>query len=170
MIVGERKRAWNVGRKGHDLYEWHACSGCGRPRWAIILRDAVANRLCRSCGGRALDRRAQCHQAWRGGRRMANGYVLVYLPPTHPMASMCMAKGRYVLEHRLVAAEWLGRPLARWEIVHHKDGSRSNNNIENLEVTSLGMHAKEHGRGYADGYAKGYADGLTRAMEARHAE
>ena len=47
-------------------------------------------------------------------------------------------------EHRVVMENHLGRPLFSWEIVHHKDGNKRNNDINNLQVMSQGEHATEH--------------------------
>jgi hypothetical protein len=47
-------------------------------------------------------------------------------------------------EHRALMEKYLGRKLLSAEIVHHKDGNKLNNNIENLEVMSQSEHAKEH--------------------------
>jgi len=47
-------------------------------------------------------------------------------------------------EHRRVAEQMLGRPLADNEIVHHKDGNKHNNSPDNLEVMTQSEHMKEH--------------------------
>jgi len=40
----------------------------------------------------------------------------------------------YVMCHRLIMAEFIGRPLRKGEIVKHKDGNALNNEIENLRL------------------------------------
>jgi HNH endonuclease len=68
------------------------------------------------------------------GWRLNRGYVLIY-DPTHPNAH----KTGYVAEHTKVMAAMLGRPLERFEEVHHKNGIRSDNRPENLELSARGM-------------------------------
>lgn len=80
---------------------------------------------------------------WKGGRtsRAANGYMLKLIAPDHPFRAMA-GTSPYVLEHRLVMAESLGRPLEKWETVHHINGDRSDNRIENLQ-----LRQGKHGNG-----------------------
>ena len=53
-------------------------------------------------------------------------------------------KGEWVLEHRYVMAQHLGRPLLTEEVIHHIDHDRSNNEVSNLEVVTHSEHMARH--------------------------
>lgn len=78
---------------------------------------------------------------WQGGKFISSlGYVMVK-SPNHPRAN----RFGYVQEHRLVMEKKLGRYLKSKEIVHHIDGNRQNNRIENLMLfETAGKHTAHH--------------------------
>ncbi len=77
---------------------------------------------------------------WDGGRTVtSHGYVLLKRPD-HPSAD---SRG-YVYEHRLVAEQKIGRQLESDEHVHHKNGEKTDNRPENLEVLSAEEHRARH--------------------------
>lgn len=57
------------------------------------------------------------------------GYIRVYMPE-HINSDV---KG-LIYEHQLMAEKKIGRPLTEEEVVHHIDGNRSNNSLDNLLV------------------------------------
>lgn len=93
---------------------------------------------------------------WKGGRLLlGNGYVTVLLPE-HPRAG----QHGYVLEHIVVAEASLGRALLPGEVVHHRNGQKDDNRPENLQVLTLGEHARLHNGFYT-------LDILTAALQWR---
>lgn len=82
-------------------------------------------------------------EKWNGGRKKnKKGHVLI-LKKGHPMAD----KGGYVMEHRYIMAEHIGRNLTKDEIVHHKNGIKDDNRIENLQLMSISEHTTLHNTG-----------------------
>jgi len=67
------------------------------------------------------------------GVKQSQGYRLVY-----------QGNGKYQLEHRYMVEKFLGRKLSSNEKVHHIDGDRLNNSIENLILCSQSEHIKLH--------------------------
>lgn len=63
------------------------------------------------------------------------GYVRMQLP-NHPY---CNCDG-YIFEHRVVVEKHMGRYLTPKEKVHHKNGIRNDNRIENLEIVKSTPH------------------------------
>lgn len=118
------------------------------------MTRTCAGKLLRALGVK-LRKTSRTHYAcgsentsWKGGRiSNGHGYIQV-LKPEHPRA-----KDGYVLEHILTMEKHLGRHLVyismghkNNEIVHHKNGNRSDNVLDNLEVMTHSEHMKLHGK------------------------
>jgi hypothetical protein len=78
-----------------------------------------------------------------GGRIKDNnkGYILIY-EPNHPNCYK-----NYVYEHRLVIENHIGRLLNTEEIIHHINGIKDDNRIENLMIVSKSEHCIVEGFG-----------------------
>lgn len=80
------------------------------------------------------------HPHYKNGKTISShGYVILCSKEWGANA------GRY--EHRVVMERHLGRKLKRGEIVHHKNGVKTDNRISNLQVMSRADHNREHGNG-----------------------
>lgn len=105
-----------------------------------LLRQGIA---IRSSGYKSPKHKrsyAENHHNWKGGTYITKGYVLEYAPD-HPAAATY--KG-YVPQHRLVMEQALGRYLSSDELVHHRNEIKTDNRLENLELTARSSHIKHH--------------------------
>lgn len=110
--------------------------------------------LCKTCGKKLstykpkLYKCSKCWKttwsgkksiAWKGGKKNNNGYVMIWKSDhLH-----CDSQG-YVREHRLVMEKSLGRYLNKDEVVHHINGNRGDNRLENLQLLSKKEHDLIH--------------------------
>jgi len=70
---------------------------------------------------------------WRGGRhKSTDGYIYINISD----------KGRRRMEHRLIMEKHLGRKLSKKEEIHHINGIRDDNRLENLCVVDVSKHEK----------------------------
>ena len=147
---------------GTHSYITRTCSRCGC-NWQARKDYKPKTSLCSLCITRSC-LPLSSNPSWRGGRVEAKGYILIKLADTDPFYCMHNNHG-YVAEHRLVIARHLGRPLVQGEIVHHIDGDKQNNQLNNLLLTTNGGHPHKYREAYELGYKAGFADGVRQANE-----
>ena len=109
----------------------------GKPCWNKGLTKETDERLKKQ----HKNRNGRFSSNWKGGRRKIKGYVWVWVEKTNPFFKMARRKNN-ILEHRLVMAEHIGRCLEDQEYVHHINGTKDDNRIENLMVVTSSQHNK----------------------------
>ena len=74
--------------------------------------------------------------------RQKSGYYEIYTRKTHPYRP----NDNWVREHIIVMENFLGRRLEKNEVVHHIDGDKTNNNINNLDLCTINEHNNCHAK------------------------
>lgn len=151
---------WNKGQKNGVVGK---CEYCGKEFYSYPYRKTVAKycssecyhkatiktetRHCENCGALIVitskhKNKRFCNNACASEYRrkslripttQKNGYKRVWF-----------SDGSSELEHRYLMEKLLGRKLTKDEVVHHIDGDRSNNSIDNLMLMTRGEHSRLH--------------------------
>lgn len=99
------------------------------------ISDATKKKISTTLKGKYAGEK---NSRWTGGKTThADGYIYIY-SPNHPLKD----HHNYVFEHRLVMEKKLGRFLTLLEHVHHINGNKTDNRIENLKVFTNSEHLK----------------------------
>uniref|UniRef100_A0A6M3KEH4 Putative homing endonuclease n=1 Tax=viral metagenome TaxID=1070528 RepID=A0A6M3KEH4_9ZZZZ len=153
--LGEITHGKDIGRKPGEWnrkYIYVQCPTCLKERYVAYRPTTSGNySRCQSCCGKASNNsgalphgRGSESPHWKGGTYLhKSGYINLWISedsPYYPMATHKRQGGGTIFEHRLIMAQSLGRCLTRQEHVHHLNGIKEDNRLENLELISPSNH------------------------------
>lgn len=115
------------------------CKRCGSTENIITSARAKFKGYCRHCMYRHMREQERSYDRKIIG---TDGYIYLigekYADRIGKLVNLRLQEHRYVMEQHV------GRRLRSDEIVHHKNGDKQDNRIENLEIVTSSEHAKRH--------------------------
>lgn len=124
---GARYCSKNCASIGSRKRKPRKCLNCGEEFYPYKITRKFCSRKC-ACEYQSTN----CnHKPY-----MENGYVVEYVKGYN--------KKNCVKQHRRIMEEYLGRKLTANEVVHHINGNRKDNRLENLVVMTKGEHSSLH--------------------------
>lgn len=114
------------------------CVECGNEYGVIASRYKNSKYCDKVCQNNHYKKRFALDKnpMWKGGRRLRpDGYIEV---------KTANKKRPYQLEHRYVMEKHIGRELSFWEDVHHINGKKDDNRLNNLQIIQKNEHTKLH--------------------------
>ncbi|HLD91364.1 MAG TPA: HNH endonuclease [Patescibacteria group bacterium] len=126
--------------KYNEAYIYKKCISCGTLVWTSVKHQ---KKYCNECRiNKMKELRGSSASNWKGGRFQGAGYTFLTIPETDPLYKYTdkLHPGK-ILEHRYLMMQKLGRSLESNEHVHHINGNKSDNRIENLDVLNDRTHS-----------------------------
>lgn len=140
-------------RNGDDALR--VCDECGHEQWVNywnIYRKGI--HICRSCSCKSTAKTREKKDSWNKGKKFdpkhlgssyinTNGYKEIWVGE-HTLTDKV---GGYQREHRILKELEINRSLVDREIIHHVDGNKINNRLDNLYICDGHfVHRKVHGQ------------------------
>ena len=140
--------------KSKTIKHFNKCEVCGNDYQVKKSHKSKRKTCSRLCGAKyksiiysnegnpMYGIRGENSKHWKGGNRNSNyGYKMIY---DDDIENKSRKSDRYHLEHRFIMSRHIGRPLKKEELVHHRNGIKTDNSIENLEITCIRDHSSHH--------------------------
>jgi hypothetical protein len=134
----ECRRLFQTNPSNHPLWNpdrIRVCKNCGNQFEAGSEKKKKGMICSRACYNEWIGKHGRTHRSPIGHVTSARQTGRKYVK---------LGEGKYVLEHRFVMEQYLGRKLLSSEVIHHRNGNPSDNRLDNLLVVSQSEHVRIH--------------------------
>ena len=150
----EYRRSYSTAKNKSNHFCCTACRGkwrkqnfCGdsNPFYGKKHTEETRNKMCENhadCSGSkspCFGKYKELSNNWKGGTQVdRDGYIRFYNP------DFPKDERKRMFEHRYVMEKFIGRRLTKDEVVHHINGIKNDNRIENLILDNFSLHSSKH--------------------------